>query len=293
VPQTEPGVLLLIPAKNEEKRIEPVLREYAEYFRRNYAGKFSIVVVLNGCSDNTWGVVERVTRDYQSVTALEFPAPIGKGGALIEGFKLADRADLIGYVDADGATSPAAYHDLLRRWKEADCVIASRWLPASVLHQAQTKKRQFASRVFHGIVRTFFPSLNVRDTQCGAKIMRREAAQKIHPALRIADMAFDINLLYALRHNGFSVLELPTEWTDKLGSTVVLGRTSLVMFLSVVRLRIIYSPFANYLRFLRPIEKWIYMRLRAPVPLPRPDLPLSDRKPNRDREHQHAEHAES
>jgi len=293
VPQTEPGVLLLIPAKNEEKRIEPVLREYAEYFRRNYAGKFSVVVVLNGCSDNTWGVVERVTRDYQSVTALEFPAPIGKGGALIEGFKLADRADLIGYVDADGATSPAAYHDLLRRWKEADCVIASRWLPASVLHQAQTKKRQFASRVFHGIVRTFFPSLNVRDTQCGAKIMRREAAQKIHPALRIADMAFDINLLYALRHNGFSVLELPTEWTDKLGSTVVLGRTSLVMFLSVVRLRIIYSPFANYLRFLRPIEKWIYMRLRAPVPLPRPDLPLSDRKPNRDREHQHAEHAES
>lgn len=291
MPQTEPSVLLLVPAKNEEKRIEPVLREYAEYFKGHYAGQFSLVVVLNGCSDNTLGVVDRVARDYPNVTALEFPAPIGKGGALIEGFKLANRADLIGYVDADGATAPAAFHDLVRHWKEADCIIASRWLPASILHQAQTKKRQFASRVFHRIVRTLFPSLKVRDTQCGAKLMRREAAEKVHPALRIADMAFDINLLYALKCNGFSVLEVATEWTDKIGSTVVLGRTSLVMFLSVVRLRMIYSPFAAYLRFLRPIEKWVYLKLRAPAPLPRAELSLAEREPNRDRQHQRAEHA--
>ena len=283
-------MLLLIPAYNEEKRIEPVLREYAEYFKHNYTGKFSLVVVLNGCVDNTLGIVERVTRDYPSVVALEFPAPIGKGGALIEGFKLANRADLIGYVDADGATAPAACHDLIRRWKEADCVIASRWLPASVLHQSQTKNRQFASRVFHGIVQGLF-RMNIRDTQCGAKIMRREAAEKIHPALRIADMAFDINLLYALKRNGFTVLEVATEWTDKLGSTVRLGRTSLVMFLSVVRLRMIYSPLAPYLRFLRPIEKWVYMKLRAPVPLARPALSPADREADRNRKHQQAEHA--
>jgi glycosyltransferase involved in cell wall biosynthesis len=291
VPQPEPSVLLLIPAYNEEERIEPVLRDFAEYFKRNFAGQFSLVVVLNGCVDNTWGVVERVTNDYPFVTALEFPAPIGKGGALIEGFKLAHRAQLIGYVDADGATSPKAFHDLIQRWKEADCVIGSRWLPDSVLHQSQTKKRQFASRVFHRIVRVFFPSLKVTDTQCGAKLMRREAAEKIHPALRIADMAFDINLLYALRRNGFTVREIPTEWTDKIGSKVRLGRTSLIMFLSVVRLRIIYSPFAAYLRFLRPIEKWVYVTLRQPPPLPRPESSLLDREPDGYREQQQAEHA--
>jgi hypothetical protein len=38
-------------------------------------------------------------------------------------------------------------------------------------------------------------------------------------------------------------LEIPTEWTDKIGTKVVLGKTSLVMFLSVMRLRIIYSFF--------------------------------------------------
>jgi glycosyltransferase involved in cell wall biosynthesis len=275
VAQGDPSVILLIPAYNEEERIEPVLREFAEHFRRNYSGVFSLVVVLNGCRDNTLGVVQRVAQDYPSVSALEFPAPIGKGGALIEGLKLAPRADLIGYVDADGATSPQAFHDLIRHWKEADCVIGSRWIPGAVLHQSQTRNRQFASRVFHMIVQFFF-RMNIRDTQCGAKLLRREAVERVHSALRIADMAFDINLLYSLKRAGYRILELPTEWTDKIGSKVRLGRTSLTMFLSVLRLRIIYSPFAPWLRFLRPIETWVYAKLRQPAPLPRaPDEKLS------------------
>src|SRR5688572_16044990 len=99
VAQGDPSVILLIPAYNEEERIGPVLRDFAEYFRRNYRGNFSLVVVLNGCRDNTLGVVQGVAQEYPSIRALEFPAPIGKGGALIEGLKLAQQADLIGYVD--------------------------------------------------------------------------------------------------------------------------------------------------------------------------------------------------
>ena len=117
---TEPSLLLLIPAYNEERRIEPVLRDYARYFKENYQGKFQLVVVLNGCTDDTLGVVQRVGTEYPSVTALEFPEAIGKGGALIEGLKLAPLADIIGYVDADGATPPYAFHDLARRIDEAD-----------------------------------------------------------------------------------------------------------------------------------------------------------------------------
>ena len=96
--------------------------------------------------------------------------------------------------------------------------------------------------------------------------MRREVVEKIHPALRIADMAFDINLLYVIKRGGFKILEVPTEWTDQVGSKVVLGRTSLSMLLSVLRLRLIYSPFYGVLRLLRPVETWIYKKLRAPLP---------------------------
>ena len=272
---TEPSLLLLIPAYNEERRIEPVLRDYAGYFKEHYHGKFQLVVVLNGCKDNTLDVVRRVGADYPAVSALEFPDAIGKGGALIEGLKLAPLADLIGYVDADGATPPHAFHDLVKHVGEADCAIGSRWLPGAVLHVEQSGRRRFASRAFHLIVQLFF-GMNLRDTQCGAKVMRREAVEKVHSSLRIADMAFDINLLYSLKHAGYRILEVPTEWTDKIGSKVTLVGTSLVMFLSVVRIRIIYWPrLYRLLRPLRPLEGWVYRKLRAPAPRPGPDSPRS------------------
>ena len=212
---TEHSLLLLIPAYNEERRLEPVLRDYARYFKEHYQGKFQLVVVLNGCMDDTIGVVRRVGADYPAVSALEFSEAIGKGGALIEGLKLAPLADTIGYVDADGATPPHAFHELARRIDQADCVIGS--------------------------------------------------------SLRIADMAFDINLLYSLHRAGYRILEVPTEWTDKIGSKVTLFRTSLVMFLSVVRIWLIYSPrIYKWLRPLRPLEGWVYAKLRAPQPLPGP-----------------------
>jgi hypothetical protein len=174
---------------------------------------------------------------------------------------------LIGYVDADGATTPAAFLELVRHLGDAGCVVGSRWLPDSIIHQSQTGDRRFASRVFHAIVQLFF-QLNIHDTQCGAKVIKREVVEKIHPYLHIADMAFDINLLVAIKHAGYRIREVPTEWTDKAGSKVTLFRSSLTMFLSVVRIRLIYWPrLYQLLRPLRPLEGWVYKKLRAPQPL--------------------------
>ena len=63
--KTQPSLLLLIPAYNEEERIGPVLRDYAEYFREHYAGEFRAVVVLNGCRDDTLGVVKKISKEFQ------------------------------------------------------------------------------------------------------------------------------------------------------------------------------------------------------------------------------------
>ncbi len=264
----DPSLLILIPAYNEESRIEPVLRDYATFFQKNYSGKFQIVVVLNGCTDNTLGVVQKVATEFPAIRADEFKQPIGKGGALIEGLKLASQGDLIGYVDADGATPPQALFDLTRHIGGADCVVGSRWLRDSVLHQEQTTLRKFFSRVFHFIVEVLF-LMRIKDTQCPCKLMRREVVEKIHSTLLIADLAFDVNLLVSVRRAGFKILEVPIEWTDKVGSKVTssLFRTSLTMFLSVVRIRLIYSPFYGWLRPFDPLVAWVYRKLRAPKPL--------------------------
>lgn len=271
MPETKHNLLLLIPAYNEEDRIEPVLRDYCAHLREHFAGAFRIVVVLNGCRDHTLDVVHRVGGELPEIGYLNYPEPIGKGGALIEGLKLAPTADCIGYVDADGATGPAALLALVALLPKADCVIGSRWLPGSVLHQSQPWTRRLFSRAFHAIVQLLF-WMDIQDTQCPAKVLRRSAVEAVHDHLRIADLAFDVELLYALKRRGLRVMEVPIEWTDKMGSTVTrsLLRSSLVMFLSVVRLRLIHSPCYRWLTPLRPLETWVYVRLKAPPPRPGP-----------------------
>ncbi len=95
-------------------------------------------------------------------------------------------------------------------------------------------------------------------------------------------MAFDINLLYSLHKAGYKIREVPTEWTDKIGTKVTLFRTSLAMFLSALRIYLLYHPrIYGMLRPLRPLEIWIYKKLRAPQPLSAPPHP--ERKVESDR----------
>ncbi|MBN2506226.1 MAG: glycosyltransferase [Verrucomicrobia bacterium] len=262
---TLPTILLLIPACNEQSRIGPTLTRYAAHFRDHYAGKLDIVVVINGSTDDTVGAVQQVARDFANIRWLVIPERVGKGGALIEGLKLASQAEVIGYADADAATAPESLLRLAALCADYDCVVGSRRVAGSVIRQSQPSHRQFASKVFHVIVEVLF-RMQIRDTQCGAKFLRRSMALKIHDQLLIADMAFDVNLLYAVKRAGGRLIEAPVDWTDHIGSTVRYFRTSLVMFLSVVRLRLVHSPFYRWLRPLRPLETWIYAALRNPPP---------------------------
>jgi len=91
--------------------------------------------------------------------------------------------------------------------------------------------------------------------------------ETVQPHLRLADLAFDVNLLYSIQRAGFSVQEVPTVWTDQSGSKVAFNfRTSLNMLLSLVRLRLLFSPFYVWLRPLHPLEAWVYRKLNAPAP---------------------------
>ena len=109
--------------------------------------------------------------------------------------------------------------------------------------------------------------MRIADTQCGAKVMRREVVTAIHDRLCIADVSFDINLLYSIKQAGFTIREVPTIWRDQIGSKIHLNRGSFGILLSVLRLRLVYSPFYRLLRPVRPLEGWIYKKLRAQQPL--------------------------
>ena len=260
-----PSVLLLIPACNEQGRIRPTLSQYAAHFRDHYAGQWEIVVVVNGSTDDTLDIVKGMAREFPNLRWIDIPDRVGKGGALIEGLKLASQAEVIGYADADAATAPESLLRLAALCQDYDCAVGSRRVSGSAIHLSQPSHRQFASKVFHAIVQALF-GMGIHDTQCGAKFLRREMVLKIHDQLLIADMAFDVNLLYAVKRAGGRFIEAPVDWTDHIGSTVRYFRTSLVMFLSVVRLRLFHSPLYRWLRPFSPLEAWVYRKLGNPPP---------------------------
>lgn len=248
---------IVIPAHNEENRIGAMLDAYLPFFSSRYGSDVEFLVVINGSTDKTDEVVGGYAARYSCLKVIIEPDPIGKGGALMRGFRQAG-GDLVGFADADGATPPEAFQDLVDKIGDAGGIIASRWAKGAQVSPCQPLDRRLASRMFNFMTRTLF-GLKLTDTQCGAKLIRREALQAILPHLGITQWAFDVDLLFQLRRAGYRIREVPTVWHDVAGSKIEIGKASTEMMLALVRLRLIYSPFSwvvdLYNRFLGP---WIH-----------------------------------
>ena len=232
---------IVIPAYNEENRIGLTLKGYSEFFSNKLGKNFEILVVLNGCKDNTLDVVKKFSSKSHNVKYINIKEAIGKGGAIIEGFKNVE-GELIGFVDADNATPAKSFYDLYEKINGNDGIIASRWIKGAIIGKKQSFSRRFASRSFNIIVRMLF-GIKLRDTQCGAKLFKKQAVKEVLNELGITKWAFDIDLLYLMKKHNFNVIEIPTEWNEPGESHLNIKKTVPEMFLAVTRLRLIYSPF--------------------------------------------------
>jgi glycosyltransferase involved in cell wall biosynthesis len=227
-------LLIIIPAHNEELRIGPTVADYCTVFERSA----NILVVANGCTDNTCGIVRALQDAYPNLGFIDVPGRIGKGGAVRVGFCTGSES-FVGFVDADGSTNATEFSRLFERLRASgkDAVIGSRWIPGAVVDPPQPLSRRAASRTFNAIVRLLF-GIPYADTQCGAKIFSRRGIAEIFKSLEVANFAFDIELLWRLRRAGFTVLEEPTNWSDRTGTKVRLAKASWNMFVSLLRMRI-------------------------------------------------------
>lgn len=228
-------VSLIIPAYNEEKRITKTIIAYYDYLQKHFQN-FELIVVCNNCSDNTPTIVQGLTKKLKKLKCLNFPYYTGKGGAVIEGFKKA-RFELIGFVDADNSTAPKEFDKLVRAIEEynIDCALGSRALKESILIVKQPFTRRLLGKIFSIIVQLLF-GLNVRDTQCGAKIFRREAIKAILPELKINGFAFDVEILWKLKNHGFSYKEIPIVWKNDRDSKVGFS-APLKMFKELIKIK--------------------------------------------------------
>ena len=230
---------LVIPAYNEEKRIDRTLDSYLKYFSKKL--DYEIIIVINNSKDNTLNIVKKFSKKNKKIKYLNFNQSIGKGGAILEGFKLA-KGDLIGFVDADMATPPSSFYDLVLNINNYDGIIASRWIKGSKINVKQPLLKRIGSRVFNFLVKLLF-NLNFKDTQCGAKLFKKYVVKNVLNDIGITKWAFDVNLLYSIKKKNYHIKEIPTEWNAIEISHFNLFRAMPGMFLGLIRLRLINSKF--------------------------------------------------
>ena len=229
---------IIIPAYNEEKRLEKTVKDYINYFR-DYI--YELIIIPNGCKDKTEEITENLSKRYSQIKYKTIKEALGKGEALKEGFSVA-QGDLIGFVDADNSTKPKDFEDLIKNIKKDDCIIASRYIEGSIVKSKQKITRIIASRVFNILVRILF-GLKIHDTQCGAKLFKKIAIKDILPKLDVTRWAFDVDLLLQLKKQKYKIKEYPTKWEDSPGSVLKMNKAIPEMFLSLTRLRLINSKF--------------------------------------------------
>lgn len=220
---------IIIPAHNEQHRIDETLLAYRETCRDS---DINFVIALDDCSDHTADLVDKHAASDPRIRAVSYPR-LGKGGVVSETFR-ASQAEYVAFVDADGATPPAELLRLVEACEhlDSDIAIASRYHPSAVLPVSRGRLRRLVGSGFAWLVRRLF-ALPYFDTQCGAKVIRIGAARRIVPLLSARDFVFDVDLLATARQLGFRVAEVPTVWLDKDGSRLSTGRDTLRMAASL------------------------------------------------------------
>ena len=246
---------IIIPAYNEERRIGATLEKYGIF---SESLDWEILVVINNSTDKTEEIVRKISRKYKNISYVDLLHG-GKGYAVIEGFKLmlTRGFEYIGFVDADMATPPEEFLKVARQAEKNDGAIADRYLNGSEINPRPPIRRLIAKRAFNFLIRTLL-LVPFGDTQCGAKVFRREALEEVIPCLSMSQWAFDAELLYHLNKRGYKIKSVRTKWYDREYSKINFWRAGPWMALGVIRLRMLNSPLKRFVR--------IYDRLIGFIP---------------------------
>lgn len=207
-------VSIVIPAYAEERRIGPTVRALCAY-AREFPRLTEVLVITEPSGDRTAEVARDAAGGDPLVRVVENTEHRGKGFAVRTGM-LQAAGEILFFMDADLSVplryvGPFVAH--LEAHPETAAAIGNRRHPASVISKRQHFLRERAGRGFNQVVRALGLSVS-KDTQCGFKVFRREAAREIFSRAQIDGFAFDAEALLLALKLGLVVDELPVEWIN-------------------------------------------------------------------------------
>ena len=213
-----PRLSVVVPAYNEAARLPltlPLLVAFCEG-----RGDTEVLIVDDGSRDTTADLVAEYASRHPFLRLVRNPGNRGKGYSVRHGVGEAT-GEWILSTDADLSSPIEEVSKLQAAAEKAQAAIAigSRALDRSLVGVHQAPLREWGGRLFNLVMRVA-TGLPFKDTQCGFKLFRRDAAQAIFPRQKLDGFGFDVEDLVIARVQGFKVVEVPVVWNNVEGTKV-------------------------------------------------------------------------
>jgi len=227
---------IVIPAYNEAKRLPASLDSVMAYLAQASYAFAEVVVVDDGSKDSTAAVVKDYQRRHPCVRSLSNPGNRGKGYSVRHGM-LEAKGEWVLFSDADLSAPIEEISKLLAAAKKENAAVAigSRALDRSLVAVHQSGFRELSGRFFNLVMR-LLTGLPFRDTQCGFKLYRADAAKEVFSRQILDGFSFDVEDLCIAKNLGLKTLEVPVRWSNVEG-TKVSALAGLQSFTDLVKIR--------------------------------------------------------
>ena len=227
---------IIIPAFNEQERLPLTLSKIHSYCNSK-AYSYEVIVVDDGSIDNTVkAAIDNPLHRTGRLHILKNHQNRGKGYSVKRGI-MASKGDYVLFSDADLSAPIEEVDKLFSGLNEKyDIAIGSRSIKGAQIKVHQPFYREYMGKFFNKLVR-IFALKGIIDTQCGFKLFEGKVARDVAARMLIDGFAFDVEMLYLARLNGYEVKEIPIVWENSPISKVSPVADSFKMLLDLLSIK--------------------------------------------------------
>ncbi|OGR82633.1 MAG: hypothetical protein A2901_07605 [Elusimicrobia bacterium RIFCSPLOWO2_01_FULL_54_10] len=233
----QPYLSVVIPAYNESAHIVSTLEKISKYLAERKT-PYEILVVDDGSSDDTATVVKALADSNSAIRLIRNDGNQGKGSAVKRGV-INSWGEMVYFTDADLSTPIEEIEKFFPQFPHHDVVIGSRSIAGAEVRVHEPFYREILGKLFNKFARVLCVGGFV-DTQCGAKMFRKDPAQMIFPLIQTSRFSFDVEVLLVARRLGYKIKELPIRWFYSANTSVRMLEDGPRMLWDLFRIRWIH-----------------------------------------------------
>jgi dolichyl-phosphate beta-glucosyltransferase len=223
---------VVVPAYDEEERIGDTIGQLRAGLAELGPADLEVIVVDDGSPDGTADAARAAGADR----VVELPSNRGKGAAVRAGV-LEATGRTIAFIDADLSYSPEQLLGLLAEVEAGwDMVVGSRRHIETTTLVRAGRLREAGGRAINALTMAVLLG-QYRDTQCGIKAFRSDAARLMFGRARVDRFAFDVELFHLAERYRLSLTEVPVSLANSSSSTVRVGIDALRVLRDIFRIR--------------------------------------------------------